>query len=172
MDEIDLLNSLKIAEKQLGFDSRQFSGAVVVNLIKKVVSELGFSTSEKDVFIRGIPIEIDFLIVKPRTFPDYGILWKAEDVIAAFEMKKSGIISREGRIKVNSDFHRIKNYYPDIRLFYVTFSETRDKLEDIQRSDDSFTFFIRRNGKFSVTGDFERFIKIIRQLAVDKVIAE
>lgn len=159
ISDLQLLSVLKQAEKSLGFDNRQFSGAVVVHLLKSVLEELGFSTSEKDVFIKDVPIEVDFLIVKPNSSPEFGVLWNPEDVIAAFELKKSGLITDAGKITVNSNFNRLKTYHPHIRLFYVSFSETRDKIGNIQRSDDSYTFFLRRNGKFSATGDYERFIK-------------
>ena len=84
-----LLQKLQSAEKELGFDSRQFSGAVCVSLLKETLYKKGYSTSEKDVFIKGVPIEIDLLLVKPNSKPSYGVLWNPEDVIAAFEIKKS-----------------------------------------------------------------------------------
>lgn len=164
MEILNLLKSLKTAEKTLGFSSRQFSGAVCVNLLKSVIQEQGISTSEKDVFIQDIPIEVDLLIVKPNSKPLYGLLWKPEDVIAALEVKKAGTISEDGIVKTNSDFGRIRTYHPHIKLLFVTFSEIRSKVSMIKRSDESFTFFIRRNGKYSATGDYERFLSVISEL--------
>lgn len=164
MTDLQLLDNLKSAEKLLGFSSRQFSGAVVVSLLRDVLKGLGIASSEKDVFLKGVPIEVDFLAVKDGSSPCHGVLWNPEDVLAAFEIKKSGVICETGRSKINSDFSRIRTYHPNIRLFYVTFSETRDKVGDIKRSDDSFTFFIRRGKKFSSTGDFGRFCEVVTTL--------
>lgn len=164
MDCLELLKSLNLAEKELGFDSKQFSGAVCVNLLREVIKENGLTTSEKDVFIKDVPIEIDLLIVKHGSKPLYGLLWNPEDVIAAFEVKKSGLISEYGKTKTNSDFSRIKTYHPHIHLFFITISEIRSKLASIEKSDDSFTFFIRRNGKYSETGDYDRLLDVLRAI--------
>lgn len=164
MTDLDFLKKLKQAEKELGFKNKQFSGATTVHLIKELLSELNLQTSEKDVFIQNIPIEIDFLVVKPNSKPNFGCLWNSEDVLACFEIKKSGLIDDDGKIKVNSDFSRIQSRYSNIKLFYVTVSETRTKVATIQKSNDSFTFFIRRNGKYSSTGDFERFLEAMKSL--------
>jgi len=167
MESFELLKSLKAAEKALGFPSRQFSGAVCVNLLKEVMSENGICTSEKDVFIQDVPVEVDLLIIRPGTKPLHGLLWNPDDVIAAFEVKKSGTISEKGTVKTNSDFGRIRTYHPHIKLFFITFSEIRSKVAAIKRSDESFTFFIRRNGKYSDTGDYERFLSVISDLKKD-----
>lgn len=164
MEILNILKSLKSSEKALGFPSRQFSGAVCVSLLKELLSEKGIATSEKDVFIKDVPIEFDLLIVKPNSKPLHGLLWNPEDVIAALEVKKSGTISEEGTAKTNSDFGRLRTYHPHIKLFFVTFSEIRSKVATIKRSDESFTFFIRRNGKYSATGDYERFLSVISEL--------
>lgn len=167
MESIYLLKSLKSAEKSLGFSSRQFSGAICVSLLKELINSQGLSTSEKDVFIKDVPIEFDLLIVKPNSKPLHGLLWNPDNVIAALEVKKSGTISEDGIVKTNSDFGRLRTYHPHIKLFFITFSEIRSKVAVIKRSDDSFTFFIRRNGKYSDTGDYERFLSVISDINDD-----
>jgi len=162
---LELLKNLKSAEKSLKFNDRQFSGAVCVNLLREILKENGLFTSEKDVFIKDIPIEVDLLIVKPNSKPLFNILWNPEDVIAAFEVKKSGTFTEDGTIKTNSDFSRIRSYHPHIKLFFISISEIRNKIASIERSDDSFTFFLRRNGKYSETGDYERFLSVMKTLS-------
>ena len=164
MNEISLLKKLQILESELGFKNKQFSGACAVELIKEVLRESGFNVSSRDVFVKDVPIEIDFLIYKDNTKSELGLLFKPEDVLAIFEMKKSGIITDEGKIKVGSDFSRMKTYHPNIKRFYITFSENPSLISDIKKSDESFTFFIRRNGKYSSTGDYDRFIKSLEFL--------
>lgn len=164
LEEVEILKRLQQIEKELLFKNRQFSGAAMVHIVKDLLKEYELYTSDKDVFIKGIPIEIDLLIVKKDSKPLYGILWNADDVLFALEIKKSGVIEINNSYKINADFNRIKSLYPHIKLLYITLSESRNNIRELNKADNVYTLFLKRNGKYSSTGDYDKLINYLKEL--------
>ncbi len=52
------------ASQDFGVKSKKFSGALTVELVREALLKEGFNVSERDVFIKGFPVEIDLLISK------------------------------------------------------------------------------------------------------------
>ena len=100
MDGISL--KVEIEKMKLRNSSKKFSGAITTEIFKKKLEKLGFNVSSTNVFIEGIPYELDLLIYKKGTSPDFGILFKPENVSAVFELKSLGAIGKESvdRIKI------------------------------------------------------------------------
>jgi len=168
MTDLEFLKTVSEAEKKLGFSSKKFSGSVVVELLRRVCEEHGLTTSKPNSFISDVPIEVDLLIVSYASDPYLDLIYDAEEVLACFEVKKSGLIA-DSRTKINSDFHRIQTYCPKAKLFYVTLAEDQNRIQSIERSDKSFIFFKRHKGKYSSTGDFDKFIQMLEFLKTSVV---
>lgn len=163
MTDLEFLEQVSQAEKRLGFASKKFSGAVVTELLRKVCEEQGLKCSRPNSFITDVPIEVDLLIVSSSSYPYLELIYDPKEVIACFEVKKSGMIA-DSRTKINSDFHRIQTYCPNAKLFYVSLSEDQNRIQEVERSDKSFVFFKRHKGKYSSTGDFDKFVQMLEFL--------
>jgi len=169
MTDLEFLKTVSEAEKKLGYSSKKFSGAVVTELLRNVCQEAGLTTSKPNSFIVDVPIEVDLLIVSYTPDPYLDLIYRPEEVIACFEVKKSGLIA-DSRTKVNSDFHRIQTYCPNAKLFYVSLSEDQNRIQSLERSDKSFVFFKRHKGKYSSTGDYNRFLQMLEFLKQEQVL--
>lgn len=165
--DLDFLNTIKDTEKRLGFKSKKFSGQIVVELLSQVIINQGhLLCSKPNSFISGVPIEIDLLIIHPSAKPVLNVLYRPEEVIAAIEVKKSGLIGAKADKKVDSDFHRIGCSSDNkIKTFYVSLTEDQNKTTELERSDRNFVFFKRgKQGKLSSTGDYDKFLTMLHFL--------
>ena len=109
-----ILQALRKAKSRFAAKSRleakkhtKFTGAVTIEIIREHLKAHGFSVSPRDVFIKGIPLEIDLLIVKPKTVPEHGILYHPDDVLAALEIKARGCYGEKARDRVGESFQRL-----------------------------------------------------------------
>lgn len=161
MTDLQFLKQVNELENRLGFRSKKFSGAVVVEILRQVIESTGLTCSRPNSFICDVPIEVDLLIVSAQANPVLNLLYDPKEVIACLEVKKSGLIA-EAASKVGSDFSRIATYCPQAKTFYVSLSEDQKKVTEIRNSDQNYIFFKRgKNGKLSSTGDFDRFVTML-----------
>ena len=100
MNEHEILELVNAAKKNFGAKCSKYSGAVSVELIRHALKSHGIETSSRDVFIKNVPVEIDFLVSKPGVLPGHGLLYQPEDVLAAFEIKNVGSFGQIGRAHV------------------------------------------------------------------------
>lgn len=105
MNDATLLDQINRAKEDFGTKCSKYAGAITVEFIRRALREHGISASPRDVFIKGVPIEIDLLIPKASTSPENGILYRPEDVLIALEIKNSGAFGEATirRIKNNFD---------------------------------------------------------------------
>ncbi len=106
-----------------GVKCRKFSGAVSVEILKAALTDEGIRTSPRDVFVRGIPIEIDLVIPGEGQQPVLGLLYEPQQVAAALEVKNSGSFGESTLGKVRHDFSRFRE--AGIPCAYVTLEERR-----------------------------------------------
>jgi len=102
---------------------KKFRGALTVEVIREHLEHEGFPVSARDVFIKGLPVEIDLLIPKGGIKPDHGILFKPEDVLVVFEIKFSGNYGEKARTRLKEHFEEITASHNYIRCAYVTVIE-------------------------------------------------
>jgi len=105
MDAEELLKEIEKAQETFGKGRyAKFSGAVTIELIRKALLSHGINTSYRDVFIKGIPLEIDLLIALPGTIPEHALLYKPEDVLVVFEIKNAGSFGDENINRIKSNY--------------------------------------------------------------------
>jgi hypothetical protein len=74
----------------------EFGGAATVEIVKHALKQEGIVTSARDVFVRGVPLEIDLIIPHRGAQPSVGgILYEPLEVAVALEIKKSGCYGKQ-----------------------------------------------------------------------------
>ena len=58
----EIVRQAREAFKSSQLNSRKFSGEMTAELMKRVLTDEGVPTSARDVFIRGVPIEINLVV--------------------------------------------------------------------------------------------------------------
>lgn len=96
-----------------GKQMRKVTGAIAVQVLRQHLDRNGVSVSDHDVFIKGIPIELDLVVPRREAELECGILYRPQDVAAVLEVKYSGIYSKESlaAIKKNFDYIREKHQH-------------------------------------------------------------
>ena len=87
---------MEITETTGGCVGRKYAksvGVVTTPVIRQHLMAHGFSVSERDVFIRGLPLEIDLLVTTPNAKPAHGVIYDPSDVLVALEIERSGASS-------------------------------------------------------------------------------
>ena len=86
----------------------KFVGALTVEILRKELAKLGFSVSNRDVFIEGIPNELDLLITKNGRQPEEKIAYRSNDVLAVLEIKFRGSYGKDMINRIRKVFDSIK----------------------------------------------------------------
>jgi hypothetical protein len=126
MTEQELFDKVMTAKAALGTTCKKctkYTGAVFAELLKSALKDCGINTSVRDVFIEKVPIEIDLLIATPIAVPRYNLLYRAEDVLVALEVKSHGLYSADARTKIRDAFESIRQQNPAIACAYVSLTE-------------------------------------------------
>jgi hypothetical protein len=173
MDEHALLERVNAAKREFGARCKKYVGAVTVELIKRALQENGINTSPCDVFIKGLPIEIDLLIPKAGIEPENGILYRPEDVLVVLEIKHYGAYGEEAVRRIRENFQAIQRCNKEIRCLYITLSERRGYKWAVTEDEDSlgylghpaFILFWRsgsgKKEKWESPGDWQRLVDTI-----------
>ncbi len=104
---------------------RKFSGALTIELIRKRLKERGIPVSPRDMFIQGLPLEIDLIIPKRSSRLVHNVLYRPEDVAAVLEIKYRGSFGSDALERTRANFQRIRQFSRQIQCFYVAVIETR-----------------------------------------------
>jgi len=143
----------------------KFAGAAAVEIMKQALAEEGISTSVRDVFIQGLPVEIDIIVPYARVEPLLnGLLYQPMHVACALEIKLSGLHSKGDVPSLTRKFERAKAL--GVHSAYVTFGERQSyrhkASEEILRFP-CFTLTWHTKNTLTDTGDWPRFLTHIRQ---------
>jgi len=165
MDDWALLGHVNRAKRDFGVKCPKYTGAVTVELIRRAFKEHSISTSPRDVFIKGVPIEIDLLIPRAGVEPEDGIVYQPEDVLIVLEIKNAGSFG-EGTIRrIKKNFLTIRQHNKQIRCFYVTLTERKGypwAIVEDNISSPAYTLFwyagSGKNRKFESSGDWQKLI--------------
>ena len=107
-----------------GKTCKKFSGSLTVELIRQRLKKSGIPVSPRDVFIKGLGIEIDLVIPRPGILPAYNVIYNPEDVTAALEVKYRGAFGSQALDNTKANFQRIQQLDKRIQCIYVTVVET------------------------------------------------
>jgi hypothetical protein len=123
MDGERLITMAREAKIAFGVKCSKFAGAVTVEILKAALLAEGIPTSPRDVFVRGIPVEIDLVVPRHGQQPVLGLLYEPQQVAVVLEVKNSGSFGSDAVEKIRNDFSRCREV--GIACAYVTFEERR-----------------------------------------------
>jgi hypothetical protein len=69
MDGEHIMVMARETKAAFGAKCSEFAGAVAVQILRDALAEQGIPTSPRDVFVRGIPLEIDLVVPRPGRQP-------------------------------------------------------------------------------------------------------
>jgi hypothetical protein len=103
----------------------KFVGALTVELLRKEFLTLGLNVSNRDVYIEGIPNEVDLLICKHGALPKENLLYSVSDIRAVLEVKFRGSYGKSAIDNIRNVFDTITSANRNIECLYLTVSENR-----------------------------------------------
>lgn len=165
----------KITKLRQNLKSNKFLGAMTTEVIKDYLNREGFNVSERDSFVKGVPNEIDLLVLKKNAKPIFNSYYDAFDVLAAFEIKFRGGYGKSNIRTIKKLFKNIRMVNSKIRCIYLTISEnqkykykitTKNVNCEVFKLFKRFTSSIERaieKGEFNPSGDWERLISYLKK---------
>ena len=118
-----IVTTTRKAKAAFGGKCSKFAGAVTVEILKAALAKESIPTSSRDVFVRGIPVEVDLLVPRQGEKPALGLLYEPRQVAAALEIKNSGSFGRGTLEKIRRDFGLFRE--AGVCCAYVTLEERR-----------------------------------------------
>jgi hypothetical protein len=170
-DEHTLLQGVEESKQAFGVKCGKFSGSVTVQLLRSALQEAGIDVSSRDVFIRGVSVEIDLLVPKRNATPDAELVYDPSDVLAAIEVKNSGSFGDGTLESTRKCFARIRAANPNIECMYVTLMERKGFKWAATRENlgaDVYTLFWHsgsaKTRRYEATGDWARLVNSLNSL--------
>ena len=167
----NILEAVQQGKNDCGPKCSKYRGALTVELIRSALKQAGFVVSDRDVYIKGIPIEIDLMILKSDSNPANRILYDAADVLAVLEIKSRGSFGESSIKEIRGNFNLIKSTNNNIACLYMTLSERKTykwKVTPENIHSPAYTLFWNTGTedklKFEQTGDWTKFITDIKRM--------
>lgn len=163
----EIVKQARHLTKDFQLKCTKFSGAVTTELIKQALSDEGIGTSSRDVYIRGVAIEIDLVIPYPGETPAVGLLYERQQVAVALEIKKMGSFGEGTLQKIKRDFDKLRKL--GICCAYITLEERKSfrfrATEENTGGSRCFTlaWHKRHEGPLEDTREWEEFLGFIRR---------
>lgn len=171
MEDREIFETISNAKKDFGIKCAKFAGTVTVEVIKLALEKHGILTSPRDVFIKGLPIEIDLLISTREAVPEHSILYEPQDVLLVLEIKNYGSFGESTISSIKKNFQRIRQLNKEICCAYITLVERKGYKWAISRENTgfpSYTLFWHhgsgRNFKIELTGDWKKLLDDINKI--------
>ncbi len=114
-----MLNKILELRKIQG-KSRKFIGALTTELIRTELLKQRFNVSNRDVFIEGIPNELDLLIVQAGKNLKEKIFYSPDDILVVFEIKFRGAYGEKQKNSIKEIFDNIKRKNENIECIINT----------------------------------------------------
>jgi len=157
-----------------GMKANKFIGALTIELVREKLIKEGFNMSNRDVFIKGIPYELNLIILKKCEKAQKNLLYEPGQVIAVLEIKFRGIYGESDIKNIRKVFNSIKKVNRKIKCIYLTISEnTRYKYWPLQRKlgDFSFSLLTRKtnlekaikDGKLYLGDEWNKLISLLKK---------
>jgi len=172
MLEQELFSLLKQGKQSLGVQSKKFTGALVIEILRRAFEERGIEVSRPNVYLKGLPFEVDLIIPRRGANVEFEILYSPEDVLAVLEIKTSGLFSKEDSSRIGSVFRAVKSINPSIFCAYVTMSERQSYKYKATEEKLGFPVYTLawhhgpdENRKYETTGDFSRLVSELASIS-------
>jgi len=117
----EIVRQVRNASEGFQLTCRKFAGAVTAELMKKFLADEGILTSARDVFIRGVPLEIDLIVPHSGEEPSLGLLYEPQQVAAALEIKKMGSFGEPTLRTLKKNFNLLRGL--NVKCAYVAIEE-------------------------------------------------
>jgi len=147
--------------------AKKYGGAIVVEILRQALHEEGIITSRRDVFVRGVPCEIDLIVPRMNAGPWMDLLYEPNQVLIALEVKKCGSFYAHGRDKIKNDCALLKA--TSIKYDYISF-EDRENYKYRPTEDlcgcpcFNLAWHKQNDGPLEPTQDWEKLIAFLRKL--------
>jgi hypothetical protein len=153
----------------------KFVGALTIELLREEFAKIGLNVSNRDVFIEGIPNELDLLIAKEGRYPQKHLVYSPADVLAVLEVKFRGSYGKTSIKNIKNVFTSITALNKSIQCLYISMSENRKYKYRITKENlgfDCFELLIRdsnlesalRRSTVKQTGDWKRLLLKLKSL--------
>ena len=170
MTDTEILEAVAHAKKSCG-KCAKFAGALTVEVLRRALEEEGICVSARDVFIQGVPTEIDLLVPRADVVAEHGLLYAPEDVLVVLEIKNYGSFGEPTIGKTKDDFRAIHQRNAQICCAYVTLEERKGykwAVSDENLGFPTYTLFWHSGSgaKYTrhPTGDWERLLRDIKDV--------
>ncbi len=172
-DEEKLRRTIYAAKHGFGTKCHKYAGALTVECLRLAFKDHGIPTSHRDVFIKGVPVEIDIIVPKATASPEYDICYEANDVLAALEVKSYGAFGKGTAERIRVCFKEIQRCNPGIWCAYITLTERQNYKYAVNCDDlgfPAFTVFWHSGSEtdthFTPTGQWSQLISELKKLAI------
>ncbi len=147
-----------------GRNVNKFTGAVTIEILRAALAGEGVATSARDVFVLGVPPEVDLILPFHWVEAPLGLVYKPDQVALALEVKNGGAYPGSFQ-KVRRDFDLLRA--AGVRCAYLTLEEGRRyKLavteERVGAPCFTLAWHSRFGGPFEPSGDWARFLEFVR----------
>jgi len=166
MLEQDLFSLLKQGKQSLGVQSKKFTGALVVEILRHALEECRIKVSRPNVYFKGLSSEVDLLIPRRGANVEFEILYSPADVLAVLEIKTSGLFSKEESPHISQVFSAVQLINPSIFCAYVTMSERQSYKYKATEETLGFPVYTLawhhgpdEDREYKTTGDFARLVR-------------
>jgi hypothetical protein len=119
----EIVRQARNANRGFQLKCRKFAGAMAAELMKKALAGEGIPTSARDVFIRGIPLEIDLIVPRRGQEPSLGLLYEPQQAAVALEIKKMGSFGDKTLQTIRNNFTQLRER--GVLCAYVTLEERK-----------------------------------------------
>lgn len=174
MNDIEILKTINLAKESFGKKCSKYCGALTTEIIRKELKESGIFVSARDVFIRGLAVEIDLLIYRDGVTPENGILFEPEDVLVTIEVKNAGSFGDNTIQTIQHNSEKIKNLNKQIKYCYITLAERKNykwAITDVNSGCETYTLFWHTGADSNrvdvSTGDWSRFLLNMKKYQVE-----
>ncbi|MBI4178422.1 hypothetical protein HY522_03230 [bacterium] len=166
MTGLEVVNKAREAKQRFGAKCSKFAGAVAVEIVKSALLEQGIPTSPRDVFVRGIPVEVDLVVPRDGQEPALALLYERTQVAAVVEVKTTGSFGESTLSKIRQDFSRFQEN--GLPYAYVTLEERRGYRWALTTDRMGFPCFTLAwhsvmNGPVDPTEEWLAFIRFLRE---------
>ena len=164
----EIVDKARKAKKDFGANCpKKFAGAVAIEILRAALNDEGIVTSPRDVFVRGVPVEVDLIVPYKDEKPFLGLLYEPKQVAVALEVKKSGSFGEGALDKIRFDFARLRE--AGIRCAYVTFEERQSYRWKATTENLGFPCFTlawhkKTDGPLEPTQEWERLVGFLREV--------
>jgi hypothetical protein len=165
MLEQELFSLLKQGKQSLGVQSKKFTGALVIEILRDAFEKSGIETSRPNVYIKGVTSEVDLVIPRRGANPEFKILYSPTDVLAVLEIKASGLFSKDDCPRIAAVFSNVQSVNPSIFCAYMTMSERHSYKYKATEEELGFPVYtlawhrgLDNDRKYDITGDFPKLV--------------